>query len=69
MLVSFNFHGWWDFGRYLESFQIQFSSALTNAMLGNVYFYRHGNFGYGPDERIRDAFTDFKRVVAEQPPR
>lgn len=63
MLVSFNYNGWWDFGRYLESFQIHFVSAATNAMLGSVYFKRHGNFGYGSSERIADAFTDFKETA------
>jgi hypothetical protein len=63
MLVSFETYGWWDFVRYLRSFQIQFTDATTNASLGSIYFQRHGYFGYEPNERVADAFKAFREVV------
>jgi hypothetical protein len=62
MLVNYNFHGDWDFGYYLQAFQIKFLDAKTSAVLGIIDFDRHGNFGYGPEERIADAFNDFQRA-------
>ena len=63
MLVNYSFHGDWDFGYYLQAFQIRFLDAKTSAVLGIIDFDRHGNFGYEPDERISDAFNDFKHVM------
>lgn len=66
MLVKFNYHGWWDFGKYLESFNIQFLNASTKASIGNINFNCRGNFGYDTRERVADAFSDFKTQLTKR---
>lgn len=66
MKVKYSYTQGWDLDKYLHSFHIIFSDALTDSIIASVSYRLNGNWAR-TETRIRDAFDELRIKIGAKP--